>query len=101
MDYKIFPKNGIIGEMVESGVKIIEVWQYLMRGGNNGGDEYWKYYEGEYRKGVRQGKGLLMFENGERFEGSFKNDCVDGEGIFYGKNHTISGTWKNNIILKG
>ena len=49
---------------------------------------------------MKQGEGLWILENGEKYEGQFRNDMVEGEGTFYGKNETIEGIWKENILVQ-
>ena len=60
---------------------------------------YWKYYEGEMNYDMKHGKGTLVLENGEKFEGQFKDDLVNGLGIFYGQNGKISGKWEDNLLV--
>lgn len=48
----------------------------------------------------KSGKGILMFSNGEYFEGTFVNDMVEGPGVFHRKNQTIKGNWKNNQFVQ-
>lgn len=44
-------------------------------------EEYWIKYEGEFCMDNKHGKGKLYLSNGEIFEGNFKEDMVDGEGV--------------------
>ena len=49
-------------------------------------------YEGEWKNGLREGKGIYYFNDGDRYEGDFKNDKREGKGIFYYNN----GQWKGD-----
>ena len=35
---------------------------------------------------LAEGKGIMFYINGDRYEGDFKNDKPDGKGIYYFKN---------------
>ena len=54
----------------------------LIYGGKYQGDSY----EGDFRKGEPNGKGIYCHSNGNIYEGSFRNDKAYGKGIFYYKN---------------
>lgn len=48
---------------------------------------------------MKDGKGKLQFSNGEVFEGTFKEDMVEGEGVFYRRNRErIHGIWHENRL---
>ena len=54
-------------------------------------------YEGEYKKGVRDGKGICYYQNGERYEGKFRNGKREGKGIFFWKDGSRwEGYFKND-----
>ena len=40
-------------------------------------------YVGEFENGLRNGKGILYFENGNRYEGEFVDQYINGSGIYY------------------
>jgi len=42
----------------------------------NGGSRY----EGEYKNGKKEGKGIYYFENGAKYIGDYKNDLRNGKG---------------------
>ena len=41
-----------------------------------------KIFEGEYKDGLREGYGVMVFESGERYEGEYKKDKRCGKGTF-------------------
>ena len=48
---------------------------------SNNGDRF----EGDYKNGKYEGKGIYYFNNGDRYEGDYKNDKAEGNGIYYSK----------------
>ena len=40
-------------------------------------------YDGEFVNDIRQGKGLYYWKDGSRWEGNFSDNVMDGKGIFY------------------
>ena len=67
----------------------------FLKDNNNGS------YEGEWKKGKRNGIGISIFMDQigkEIYEGEFKNDCKHGVGIiFYADGSKLSGEWFNDI----
>lgn len=63
--------------------------------GNN-----WKKYEGDFKKGKKQGVGTLYLLDGSRYYGEFNDDKISGKGCFYLKDEPngIAGEWKNNAF---
>lgn len=52
------------------------------------------YYYGNVVNGKRHGRGSYVFDNGQRFEGFFKNDEIEGSGIyFWSDTNFFAGTW--------
>ena len=43
-------------------------------------------YIGQVLNGVPEGKGIMYFNNGDRYEGDWKNDNKEGKGIYYWNN---------------
>ena len=39
-------------------------------------------YNGEMQNGKKHGKGEYLFPNGERYEGEWANDQINGQGTF-------------------
>lgn len=64
-------------------------------------EEFWVYYEGNFKNDDKCGSnGKLVLSNGERFEGSFRNDVIEGKGIFYLMDgREVVGEWKNNYLV--
>ena len=44
-----------------------------------------------------EGKGIYYFNNGEKYDGEWKNNLKEGKGIMYDKNGKLKfdGEWKN------
>ena len=61
---------------------------------------YWNNgcrYEGEWRNNKKDGKGIFYYANGDRYEGDFRNGKIEGRGIFIGKNgEKYIGDFKDN-----
>ncbi len=57
-------------------------------------------YEGSFKKGYPNGKGIYIWENGDRYVGYWKNGKRDGEGDLSTKinkqDTVLSGLWKEN-----
>ena len=64
-------------------------------------DEFWIKYEGTFSDDNKEGKGTLFLTNGENFMGNFKNDAINGNGVYYGKDGRIiiEGFWINNKLI--
>ena len=49
----------------------------------------------------REGKGIMYYNNGDRYEGNWKNDKKEGKGIYYYNNgKKKEGIWKNGELEK-
>ena len=54
-------------------------------------------YEGEWKNDKKEGNGIMKFENGNIYEGEWKNDLIEGKGIMKCKNgEQYEGEWANN-----
>ena len=42
-------------------------------------------YTGEFKNGLKDGRGIFYYTNGDKYEGDWKNDCREGKGVFYFK----------------
>ena len=49
--------------------------------------------------GVKEGKGTFYWKNGNKWEGYFKNDKMNGEGIFYDGEDSFSAIYKNGELV--
>ena len=59
-----------------------------------GGDKY----VGQFKNGVREGKGIYYYANGAKYEGDFKNGFAEGKGnMIYSSGTRYTGDWKNDI----
>lgn len=47
---------------------------------------------------MKEGHGVLVLENGEKYDGEFQQDFVHGPGTFYGKKEHIEGIWNKGIL---
>ena len=57
------------------------------------------YYNGEFSEGKKNGEGSIIYANGTKYEGSFKNDYHDGFGKLIQLNgETYEGEWKKGKI---
>jgi hypothetical protein len=55
-------------------------------------DDFSPIYEGEFFNGMKQGKGIFYFANGDVFDGNFADDKRHGFGVY---------TWKNGDRWEG
>ena len=54
-------------------------------------------YEGEFKNNLRDGKGIMYYNNDNKYEGEWKNDFKEGKGIMYYKSgNKYVGEWKND-----
>ena len=59
----------------------------------NNGDKF----EGEFKNEIKEGKGKMIYKNGDIYEGEFKNDKREGNGKMNYKNRDIyEGEYKND-----
>ena len=59
----------------------------------------WIRYEGNFRNGVREGYGTLIFAEESKYVGNFKNNLPNGIGKFIKKDkEEISTNWINGIV---
>ena len=58
-----------------------------------------KTYEGNFKNGLKEGKGKLTFPDKSEYSGYFENDKISGEGEFYWANGDYyKGYFKNQIF---
>ena len=55
-------------------------------------------YEGEFKNDLKEGYGIFYNSNGDRYEGEWKNDLREGYGIYYySDGDRYEGEWKNDL----
>ena len=71
--------------------------QQELKGIKNGYN--WRYV-GQAVNGLREGKGIEYWKDGNRYEGDFRNDAKEGKGIYYFKDgRTEKGNWKKDEYI--
>ena len=50
--------------------------------------------------GLREGKGVFTWNDGAKWEGFFKNDELNGEGIIYERNEKYKATYKDGDLVE-
>ena len=60
-------------------------------------------YRGEFKMGLRDGKGIYTYKNGSYYDGEWKNDKRNGKGTFYNPKHKWAyiGTFQEDEICEG
>ena len=41
-------------------------------------EDFWTHYEGSFMDDLKEGKGILLLTNGEKYVGEFHGDKIDG-----------------------
>lgn len=55
------------------------------------------HYEGGWKHGKREGRGIYYWTNGDRYAGEFKNDLREGHGTYYcADGERYVGEWKDD-----
>lgn len=56
-------------------------------------------YQGEWVNGMKEGKGIYVYQDGRKYEGEWKNDQQNGRGILYDSQGKIiaEGFWENGV----
>lgn len=61
----------------------------------------WVFYEGDFKNNNFEGQGSLVFMNGEKFSGYFKEGMVDGDGCFYRSDGELEpAVWEKGVMAK-
>jgi len=57
-------------------------------------------YDGEFKDGLASGEGMFVHSNGDKYTGAFDNDAYNGIGTFKNEEDRIerSGNWVNNEL---
>ena len=85
------PKSDQAGREIAPGVREVTypdgaVYRGSLRGGTlHGRGEYVAKnfkYDGEFKDGLKEGRGVYVWDNGNRYEGPFVKDAPDGEGKY-------------------
>ena len=64
-------------------------------------EDHWERYEGDFKEDLKEGNGILYLVNGEKFVGEFKADMVNGNGTYHKLNgEVIKGYWNNNSKIR-
>ena len=57
-------------------------------------------YIGDFKNGMKHGKGIIYYYNGDKFEGEFRDGKKNGKGAFtYSSGETSSGKWQNDLFI--
>ena len=57
-------------------------------------------YEGMFAKGLKDGKGVFTWNNGLKWDGNFKKDNLEGEGTFFDGKETFKATFKDGNLVE-
>ena len=76
---------------------------------NNKREKYGKFfndkgkliYEGDYKNDLKNGEGIYYYNNGDKYEGEWINGIREGKGIFYWKNGDKWEGYFHNDLLDG
>ena len=92
----------ILGKVFDKNNKLVFEGEYK-KGVRNGKGVYnyegGENYDGMFVNGLREGKGVFTWKDGLKWEGLFKNDELNGEGVFHNGNETFKGTFKDGDLV--
>lgn len=96
-------KNGYGVYVRHSGIKYEGEWKNGLRHGRGTlayPDNY--TYVGEWENNRMHGQGIKTFSNGSRYEGKWKNGHQHGHGIFINPNigRKYKGEWKTDTLIQ-
>ena len=57
-------------------------------------------YDGMFVNGLKEGKGVFTWSDGLRWDGTFKNDELNGEGTFYDGQESFKATFKDGDLVE-
>jgi hypothetical protein len=84
-------------KQIKEGVKIREGHGKLIHPSNDNSEFGQEYYEGEWKEDKMNGMGVYHYSNGDIYEGEFKNDMHHGNGKYYFTDGSkYDGDWKEH-----
>jgi hypothetical protein len=102
------PKDDLPGREIAPGIRELSfadgsVYVGAVRGLQLHGKGQYKsksfQYEGEFREGLKHGKGTYVWENGDRYEGEFADDRPAGKGKYqFANGDTYEGEVKAGVV---
>lgn len=60
-----------------------------------------EYFEGEFKNGKANGEGILIFDNGDYYHGQIQDNKASGKGIYIGSLINYDGEWENSKPTAG
>jgi hypothetical protein len=59
-------------------------------------------YNGEFKNGLKEGKGIYSYKNGDKYDGEWKNGVKDGSCVYFDKknNKSRKEVWSGNNFVK-
>ena len=60
-------------------------------------------YKGEFKMGLRNGKGIYTYKSGSYYDGEWKDDKRNGKGTFYNieRKWLYIGTFQDDVVCEG
>lgn len=62
---------------------------------NQSGNRY--IYQGNWRRGARDGQGHYNYPDGSEYRGTWRNNKKDGYGVFSSRGNRYEGEWVQNM----
>ena len=90
------------GKVFDKNNKLVFEGEY--KKGNREGKGVYNYeggeqYDGMFVNGLREGKGVFTWSDGLKWEGIFKNDDLNGEGVFHDGKKSFKATFKDGDLV--
>ena len=86
LNRKIYSKNNIIEKVFDEGKFIGTLINYKKEGKGKFSYNDGNTYEGEYKNDMREGRGIYRYKNGDKYIGEWKKDKKHGKGIIFFSN---------------
>lgn len=65
-------------------------------------DDYYVRYSGQWKNGIFEGHGTIVFDNGDTYTGDFKNSKLHGYGVYtYLDGQVLNGKFIDDVIVSG